>query len=97
MRIEKISPKKEKRPIDEGFITDAIDNYIDKVIFPKNLVFRKVTLMESKFKKEYEDITKLIIQGNKSINELIGKSEVLNNRCNSLLYRLRMEFSNNER
>lgn len=97
MRIDKIRQKKENKPINEGFITDAINNYIDKVIFPKNLVFRKLALIESKFNKEYEDVTKLIVQGNKSINELIGKSEVLNNRCNSLLYRLRMEFSGSER
>ena len=96
MIIEKIKRKKDNH-INEGFLIEAITNYIKKMKFPKNLLFKKINLMEDNLKKEYEDVSRLIIQGNESITDLMNKSEVLNNRCNSLLYKLRMEFSNNER
>jgi len=95
VKIDNITYK--RHTFNEGFILDAITHYIDYTNFPKNILFKKLCLIEDKLKREQEDMSKLIIQGSQSLTELISKSDNLNNRCNNLLYKLRIEFSKDDK
>lgn len=82
--------------ISEKVLFEAISNYVDKSKFPKNLMLRKLNLVEQQLNKSNDNINKLIEESENSIQGTIRKSDTLNTKCNQLLYKLRMDFSFNE-
>ena len=95
MKIEKMGMDKPSN-ISEGVLFESISKYIDKSKFPKNLMLRKLTLVEQQLNKSNDNINKLIEETEKTIQGIIRKSDTLNTSCNKLLYKLRMDFSYND-
>jgi len=95
MKIEKMGMDNIHN-ISERVLFDAISKYVDKSKFPKNLMLRKLTLVEQQLNRSNDNINKLIEESEKTIQTIIRKSDMLNTNSNKLLYKLRMDFSYND-
>lgn len=93
MKIDELEPQKPTRFL-EGMLFEAIEEYIDKSNFPKDLVLKKLDLLERTLKKSIEDVEILSSKGTAAIEDLMKKTQKLDNQCNNLLYKLRKIFSN---
>lgn len=93
MKIEELEPQKTPTEIPEGMLLEAIENYIELSNFPKNIITKKLDLSEKNFRSSIKETEALIDRGSRSIEQLMEKSQVLNNRCNNLLRKLRRIFS----
>lgn len=77
----------------EGVLFEAIEKYIESTKFPKNLVLRKLDLMEKDLINRYNEIAKMIAKGRKASSDLTLKSNTLNDKCNILLRELKRTFT----
>lgn len=93
MKIEELEPRKDRPGISEGTLFEAIDNYVELSNFPRNIIAKKLELSEKNFKMSIRETEELIGRGSKSIEQLMEKTQVLNNKCNELLRKLRRIFS----
>lgn len=92
MKFEKIEIKKDSK-FSEGVLFEAIVKYIDSVGFPKNLMLKKLDLMEKAIINDSKELDNMVAKGNAAIGELITKTNILNTKCNTLLLELKRNFS----
>jgi len=93
LKIEELEPQKDRPMISEGTLLEAIDNYVELSNFPRNIIVKKLELSEKNFKMSIRETEELIERGSRSIEQLMEKTQILNNKCNELLRKLRRIFS----
>ena len=93
MIIEELEPQNISTEIHEGMLLEAIETYIELSNFPKNIIAKKLDLSEKNLKASIRETEAIIDKGSESIEQLMEKSQRLNNRCNDLLRKLRRIFS----
>jgi len=91
--IEELEPQNISTEIHEGMLLEAIETYIELSNFPKNIIAKKLDLSEKNLKASIRETEAIIDKGSESIEQLMEKSQRLNNRCNDLLRKLRRIFS----
>lgn len=95
MKIEELEPNDSNTEIPEGMLFEAIENYIEVSNFPKNIITKKLDLMEKNIRLSIRETDALSNRGSKSIEQFMDKTQQLNNKCNDLLLKLRRTFSFN--
>lgn len=92
MKFEKIKGNSNPTSSD-GVLFEAIEKYIETTKFPKNLVLRKLDLIENKVTNNNNELDKTISKGEHAIKEIMTKSNILNDNCNTLLMELKRNFT----
>lgn len=93
MKIEELESQGNSTKFPEGMIFEAIEEYIEKSNFPSDLVSKKLDLLERTLKKSIDEVETLSNKGSSTIEELMNKTQKLDAKCNTLLYKLRKIFS----
>lgn len=91
MKFEKIESSRNLN-FSEGVLFEAIEKYIEKTNFPKNLVLKKLDLLEKKLIKDNNELMGMISKGRKAASDIVLKSNTLNDKCNMLLMELKRNF-----
>ncbi len=91
IRYKKI---KNKKNIDNQFITNAILNFTKKSKFPRQLLLNKINILVEKNKKTETEILVNLRKFQEKIEELRKNKINLNNKNKRLLEKLRSEIIN---
>jgi len=92
MKFEKIEGSINPK-FSEGVLFEAIEKSIESKGFPRNLVLRKLDLIDKNIINDNKELDRMIAKGNKAISEIMTKSNILNDKCNTLLRDLKRSFA----
>jgi len=92
MKFEKIKGGN-NRNFSEGVLFQAIEKFIETSGYPKNLVLRKLDLIEKNIKNDDKELNNMIEKGKNAISEIMTKSNILDDKCKTLLMELKRSFA----
>lgn len=93
MDISILGDKKlKKEEINSDFILEAINNYIEKTGFPKNLLVYKLNERSTKLEKMIKKFNLLQSESLKRLQFFIDKNNKVNTKCEIMVQKLKKEL-----
>lgn len=92
MEVRTIQPK-ERSTVSEGVIFDAIDTYVKKARFPRNLLIRQLKSKEKQYLDKIEKAKRVKFDAEKTIESTDQEIESIKSRAFATLNLLREEFN----